>query len=157
MAEMIDYGAPRAVADTVDGLVLASVDLRAAPERVFGALTSAEIIDWWVRPGIFDTQTWAGDVRAGGTWRSTGIGGGQPYSLEGEFLEVAPASRLTHTWTGPGGTSTVSYMLEPIDSGTRLTLKHEGLKVPAVCRNTGIGWETSFARLSEMMSDAGTN
>jgi len=25
-----------------------------------------EITEWWVRPGVFDTREWSGDVRAGG-------------------------------------------------------------------------------------------
>ena len=151
---MSSCGTPRFVADTAEGLVLASVDLAAAPERVFAALTSSQIIDWWVRPGVFDTLEWTGDVRQGGKWRSAGIGGGQPYALGGEYLEVSPATRLVHTWIGPGGGSTVIYRLEPIEGGTRLTLRHEGLTVPAVCRNTGIGWETSCTRLEEMLAPA---
>jgi uncharacterized protein YndB with AHSA1/START domain len=62
----------RAVADVAEGLVLASVEVAAAPERVFQALASKEITDWWVRPGVFDTREWTGDVRrvAGGERRA---------------------------------------------------------------------------------------
>jgi uncharacterized protein YndB with AHSA1/START domain len=45
----------RAVADLAEGYILASVEIAARPERVFRALASDEIVDWWVRPGVFHT------------------------------------------------------------------------------------------------------
>jgi len=75
----------RAVADLKEGLVLASVEVAASPQRVFQALASNEITGWWVRPGVFDTREWTGDVRAGGRWRASGMARGQPYVQEGEF------------------------------------------------------------------------
>ena len=69
----------RAVADLAEGLILASVEVVAAPERVFQALASDEITEWWVRPGVFDTREWTGDVRAGGRWRAAGMTRGEPY------------------------------------------------------------------------------
>jgi hypothetical protein len=64
-----DDGSARAVADFAEGSVVASVEIAASPERVFLALASKEIVDWWVRPGVFDTREWSGDVRVGGRWR----------------------------------------------------------------------------------------
>src|SRR5713226_6319072 len=84
----------RAVADLVDGCIVASVELATTPERVFLALASPEIIDWWVNPGVFDTREWIADVRVGGQWRASGIARGHPYALEGEFLEVDPPRKL---------------------------------------------------------------
>ena len=92
----------RAVADLAEGLVLASVDVAAAPERVFQAMASKEITEWWVRPGVFDTRAWTGDVRAGGRWRASGMTRGEPYVQEGEFLEVESPRWLVHTWERAG-------------------------------------------------------
>jgi uncharacterized protein YndB with AHSA1/START domain len=139
-------------------LILANVDLAAGPERVFRALTSPdEITVWWVRPGVFDTRKWSGDVSVGGTWQASGVGGGRPYALEGQFLEVDPPRKLVHTWRAagaPGGATTVSYLLDPLETGTRITLRHSGFTSPESCRNTAIGWETSFAKLEERLSGA---
>jgi uncharacterized protein YndB with AHSA1/START domain len=74
-------GAARAVADFDGGYVLATVEIGASPERVFQALTSAEIVNWWVRSGVFDTREWVGEVRVGGKWRASGIARGRPYIL----------------------------------------------------------------------------
>jgi len=145
----------RAVADLAEGCILASVEVAVPPERVFRALTSTEIVDWWVRPGVFDTREWTGDVRVGGRWRSSGIGGGKPYVLEGEFLEVDPPRKLVHSWhtvAAPGAPTTVTYLLEPLDKGTRITLRHSGFASREVCGNTCIGWETSFGRLAESLA-----
>ena len=61
-----------ALADLEKGVISATALLPASPERVFRALTSSEICDWWVRPGVFDTREWRGDLRHGGRWEANG-------------------------------------------------------------------------------------
>ena len=149
----IDKSRARAVTDLTEGYVLASVEIGAPPERVFRALASDEIVDWWVRPGVFRTTTWTGDVRVGGHWRASGEVNGQPFAREDEFLEID--SPLVHTWHRvgtPGAPTTVTYLLERLDGGTRITLRHSGLTSPESCTSTSIGWETSFKRLAEILA-----
>src|ERR1700730_6917654 len=151
-------GVARAVADLGEGSILASVEIAASPERVFQALASKEITAWWVRPGVFDTREWTGDVRVGGRWRASGMARGSPYVLEGEFLEVDPPRKLVHTWHlvgAPTAPSTVIYVLEPIEDGTRVTLRHTGLTSREIGANTAVGWETSFGKLAEILAAAG--
>ena len=146
--------AARAVADLSEGQIFASVEIAAPLERVFQALASKEIVDWWVNPGVFDTREWSGDVRKGGHWRASGVARGQPYTLEGEFLEVDPPTRLVHTWKrvgAPGAPTIVSYLLQRQDGGTRLTLRHSGFDPPESCATTSDGWEASLARLAAML------
>jgi uncharacterized protein YndB with AHSA1/START domain len=154
MSSINDTGA-RAVADLAEGQLLASVEIAAAPERVFRALASKEITEWWVRPGVFDTREWTGDVHVGGRWRAAGMTRGQPYVQEGEFLEIESPRKLVHTWEGagtPGARSTVTYLLERVDGRTRLTLRHAGFASRDVCNAFAIGWETSFERLAEILA-----
>jgi uncharacterized protein YndB with AHSA1/START domain len=154
----IQNSSVRAVADLAEGNILASVELAAPPERVFRALASREILDWWVRPGVFGTREWTGDVRVGGRWGASGVGGGRPYAFEGEFLEIDPPRKLVHTWRGvgaPGAPTTVTYVLEPLGGGTRITLRHSGFTSRETCNNTAIGWETSFERLAEILAQEG--
>ncbi len=148
---MITIATARAAADLSEGLVLATVEVKAPPERVFRALASEEVTRWWVRPGVFDTRRWSGDVRRGGRWRASGIGGGKPYDLEGDFTEVDAPRRLVHTWRLAGAESECAYLLEPVDGGTRVTLRHSGLASRPACANTCIGWETSFEELARML------
>ena len=148
-------GRARAVADLVEGHILATVEVSASPERAYQALTTKEILTWWVRPGVFDTREWSGDVRAGGSWKASGVGNGRPYALEGEFLEVDPPRKFAHTWHAvgaPGEPTKVTCLLERLDGGTRITLRHTGFASRDACLNTCIGWETSFEKLAELLS-----
>jgi uncharacterized protein YndB with AHSA1/START domain len=145
----------RAVSDVVDGSIVASVEIAKAPERVFQALASREIIEWWVNPGVFDTKEWSGDVRLGGSWRSSGVARGQPYALEGKYLEIDPPRKLVHTWHfvgAPEQASTVTYMLETIPGGTRLTVRHSGIAAEDQRKNVGAGWRSSFDKLTEILT-----
>jgi uncharacterized protein YndB with AHSA1/START domain len=144
----------RSVADLDTGQIIASVEVAASPERVFQALASDDVVDWWVRPGVFDTRAWTGDVRVGGGWRTSGVGNGHPYVLEGEFVELDPPRKLVHTWRAAqeSAVTTVTYRLDPVHAGTRVTLHHSGFTSSQTCRNTCLGWETSFERLEEMLA-----
>ena len=149
----IKNGSACAVADLAEGFILGSVEVAAPPSRVFQALTSDEIINWWVRPGVFNTTEWTGDVRVGGRWRTSGVFRGDPYVLEGEYLEIDPPRRLVHTYGAgaPWGPTKVEYRLEPIDAGTRITLRHSGFTSREKCEGNRIGWETSFEQLAEFL------
>jgi uncharacterized protein YndB with AHSA1/START domain len=146
--------AARAVADPVEKQLLACVEIEAESERVFRALTSEEITAWWVRPGVFDTREWSCDMRVGGRWRASGISRGQPYVQEGEFLEIDPPHKLIHTWDGAGRPdlpSTVTYLVERFEKGTRLNIRQTGFVSSDVCNAFAIGWETSLKRLAEIL------
>ena len=144
-----------ALVDLEGGDIVASVDIAAPPERVFRALSSREIVDWWVNPGVFDTREWSGEVRVGGRWCASGIARGVPYVLEGEYLEVDPPRTLTHTWHlagSPEAASTVRFALAKTVHGTRLTLRHTGVKDPRFGTGAVAGWQASLARLIESLA-----
>jgi hypothetical protein len=46
----------------------------------------------------------------------------------------------------------MTYLLEPLDQGTRITLRHTGFTSPEACTSTSVGWETSFERLAEILA-----
>ena len=149
---MITIGTARAVADLSEGLVLSTVEVAVPPERAFHALASEEITHWWVRPGVFDTREWTGDVRPGGHWRASGQARGRSYVMDGAFSEVDAPQKLVHTWRLDGGdSSTVTYLVEPVEGGSRITLRHAGLDQRQTCANTCIGWETSFEALARLL------
>jgi len=152
---MADNSTVRVLTDPAAGALEASVELAATPERLFRAIASNEITEWWVRPGVFDTHEWTADVRAGGRWKASGVSRGQPYVATGEILEAAPPRKLVHTWDGigvPGSPSTLTYDLETSPIGTRLTLRQTGFASEIACREFAAGWQTSFGRLEEMLN-----
>jgi uncharacterized protein YndB with AHSA1/START domain len=144
MNQAVD-GRARALADLAEGSILAVVEIAAAPERVFRALSSAEIASWWGSPDTYRTTRWNGDVRPGGKWLAEGVGAdGQQFSVGGEFLQVEPPRLLKHTWVAPwdGNHSTVvTYLLEAANDGTRVTLRHTGFGGRAAsCNAHSDGW-----------------
>jgi len=137
------------------GKIEASAHFQTSAERIFRAISTDEICNWWVRPGVFNTQEWTGDVRVGGKWAAAGIGGGQPYRLEGEFTAVEKPSRLAHTWNAvgsPAGPALLSYEIIPNKDGVELRLVHSGIMNPEILEKTRVGWETSLARLQEIIN-----
>jgi uncharacterized protein YndB with AHSA1/START domain len=146
MTGSIKKGEPRAVADVSEGLILATVDIAAPAERVFRAIASEELVKWWGSDDLYRTTKWTGDVRAGGAWRTEGVSAdGKPFSVGGEFLEVEPPHKLVQTWRADwdgGNVTTITYRLQPIENGTRLTLRHSGFAGrPDSCESHANGWE----------------
>jgi uncharacterized protein YndB with AHSA1/START domain len=136
----------KAVADVSAGLILATVDIAAPPDRVFRALASEELVKWWGSADTYRTTRWTGDVRVGGAWRTEGVSAdGKPFSVGGEFVEVDPPRKLVQTWRADwdgGHVTTITYRLDAVDGGTRLTLRHEGFTGrPESCASHADGWE----------------
>jgi uncharacterized protein YndB with AHSA1/START domain len=148
----------RAVADVSNGILLANVEIAAPPERVFRALTSNDITLWWGSDDTYRTTKWTGDVRPGGTWVAEGVGPDGPFSVRGEFLEVDAPHKIVQTWRAAWDgdhATTLTYRLEPIVGGTRVTLRHEGFGDRAEsCRSHGNGWERVLTWLQSYLAES---
>jgi uncharacterized protein YndB with AHSA1/START domain len=151
-----DLRSARAVADLTDGLVLASVEIAAPPERVFRAISSAEIAEWWGSAETYRVTRWTGDVRPGGWWRSEGVSAdGTSFAVSGEILEVEPPTRLVQTWryeNKPGDVTTVRFRIDAIPGGSRLTVRHEGFRDRDACDSHGNGWERVLTWLATFVT-----
>ena len=82
--------------------VIAEIFIAAPPARVFQAISDpAQLQRWWGQNGLYHVTKATADVRAGGKWRSDGVGAdGKSFYVEGEYLEVDPPRLLVHTWIG---------------------------------------------------------
>jgi uncharacterized protein YndB with AHSA1/START domain len=153
-------GAARAIADVSQGTILATVEIAASRERVFRALTDpAEVVHWWGSADTYQTTEWKADLRQGGGFRATGRGAdGAPFSVVGEYLVIDPPQRLVHTWKADWDgeqQTTVSFVLDAIASGTRVTLRHDGFAGRSeACRDHANGWELVLDWLASHASDA---
>jgi uncharacterized protein YndB with AHSA1/START domain/uncharacterized protein YciI len=136
----------RSVADVTRGVILASVDIAVPPERVFRAITDGgEIAQWWGSDELYRTTSWKSDFRVGGKWRADGVGSdGTPFYVEGEFVEIDRPRKLVQTWVPAwdgGHVTTLTYLLEPTEGGTRVVVRHEGFgERTDSCRSHGEGW-----------------
>lgn len=136
----------RAIADVTDGVVLATVDIAVPPERVFRALTTSELTNWWGSAELYTTTKFEIDLRPGGRWRTDGVGSdGSAFHVGGEVLEVDAPRRLVQTWKpswDDGAPTTITYTLAPIPTGTRVTVRHTGFSGRAEsCEGHSAGWE----------------
>jgi uncharacterized protein YndB with AHSA1/START domain/uncharacterized protein YciI len=148
----------RAIADVSSGTILASVEIAAPPERVFRALSSPEeLVRWWGSDEVYRTTQWDADFRVHGRWRAEGRSAdGSTFFVEGEFLEIDPPRKLVQTWKpawDEGHTTTISYLLEPIENGTRVVVRHEGFGTRYdSCRSHGEGWQQVLDWLSKFVN-----
>jgi len=127
--------APRAVADVEKGTILATADVAMPPERVFCALTDArEIEQWWGASDVYRMKDWVADTRVGGRYSViVHRPDGNDLPASGKFLEIEQPRKLVHTrkyeWDHPTlgqRETTISYHLDPVGAGTRVTVRHEG-------------------------------
>jgi uncharacterized protein YndB with AHSA1/START domain/uncharacterized protein YciI len=157
----LDKNSPaRAIADVNSGTILANVEIAASPERVFRALTTPEeIVRWWGSDALYRTKEWVQDFRVGGRWQAKGLGSdGVPFTVEGEFLEISPPHTLVQSWKPEwdgGHTSRLTYRLEAVGGGTRVTVRHEGFgDRHESCASHAEGWHAVLDWLADFAAPA---
>ncbi len=109
------WSAPRAVVDAAAGTIIATAEVAAPPERVFRALTTNEVERWWGHPDFYRQTGWTAELRVCGPWSVTVV----PRKL------VMTRKFEKHPLQGTRET-TITYRLDPIASGTRVTVRDEG-------------------------------
>ncbi len=127
------WSAPRTAADGAGGTIIATAEVGAPPERVFAALTTNEVERWWGHPDYYRQTDWKADLRVCGEWSVTvRFTDGRTNGGSGEFAEIDAPRKLVmtrkfekHPLQGARET-TITYRLEPVPNGTRLTLREEG-------------------------------
>ncbi|MBZ9679517.1 SRPBCC domain-containing protein [Mesorhizobium sp. CO1-1-7] len=114
--------------------IMASAEIGAPPERVFGALVGKEAEQWWGSADTYRMADWSADLRVGGRWTVVvRTAGGRDLPAGGEFLEIETPRRIVQTWAHGWDHPTlgrrqtrVAWLLEPIADGTRVTICHGG-------------------------------
>jgi uncharacterized protein YndB with AHSA1/START domain len=151
---------PRAVADGKGGIIIAVADVAGSPERVFRALTTDEIVQWWTMPGVYHWKDWKADVRALGPWSVTvKLADGNTVHAWGEFCEIDFPNKIVmtrefdgHPFLGSRETI-ITYRLEPSPYGTLVTVRDEGFigRSQAAYGNAEI-WEQVLGWLDAYLS-----
>jgi len=125
---------PKVQSMTNGETIMASAEIEAPAERIFRALVSKEIEQWWGSAGTYRTVDWSADLRVGGRWAVVvRTADGRHLPASGEFLEIEAPRRIVQTrayeWDHPTlglRQTTVAWLLEPTATGTRLTVCHGG-------------------------------
>ena len=105
--------------------------IKAPPAKVWAAITEPKLMMQWWGPDAGPTLRAEADVRPGGRFSvAFRLMNGDEHNPTGIYREVVPEKKLVFTWEAPGmpeRESLVTFLLEPIDGGTKLTLRHEHL------------------------------
>jgi uncharacterized protein YndB with AHSA1/START domain len=113
-------------------------------ERVWRALTSSAAIADWLMPNNF--QPVVGHRFEMRTKPAPGFDG----IVRCEVKSVEPPVRLVYSWRGGGIDTIVTFTLEAVEQGTRLTLVHggfTGLRGWMISRILGKGWRSRILRV----------
>lgn len=133
--------------------------LSAPPDRVYRAWTEPEqFIKWFrgSREGRLEIQKF--ECWEGGRYDVTMITpNGDRLNLTGRYVSLQPDRKLVITWQwdfAPAGSdpTTVTVDIEPIDTGTRLVVTHDGFPNSNVRDRHESGWRPSLSMLGEMLA-----
>ncbi len=118
--------------------------IKASPARVFKAITEpSQMLQWW-GPDAGPTLSVEADVRPGGRFSVVfRLMNGDEHNPTGIYREVIPDRKVVFTWEWPEmpeRESLVTFLLEPIDGGTELTLIHANLPDEEARESHEAGW-----------------
>src|ERR1700694_6310708 len=103
--------------------------IKAAPAKVWAAITQPELMMQWWGPDAEPTLSVVADVRPGGRFSVVfRLLNGDEHNPTGIYQEVVSENTLFSTWALPATPereSLVTCRLEPSDGGPVLTLTHE--------------------------------
>jgi len=129
--------------------------LKAAPAKVWAAITQPDQMMQWWGPDAGPTLSVVADVRPGGRFSVVfRLLNGEEHNPTGIYREVVPERKLAFTWDLPGTPepqSLVTFRLEPFDGGTELTLTHERLPDEEARISHEAGWSGLLDKLPRFL------
>ena len=132
--------------------------IKASPAKIYAAITQPELMMRWWGPDTGPTLKAEADVRPGGRFSIVfRLLNGEEHNPTGVYREVIPDRRLAFTWEWPGmpeRESLVTFLLEPFDGGTELTLTHERLPDEAARQSHEDGWNGLLDKLRIFLKEA---
>ena len=131
-----------------------------APELIWKALTTAELITRWIK----EPSGFAPVVGNRFTYQTTPAGAWDGV-IHCEVLEVIPNERLVYAWKGghEGNVgygsrldTVVTWILSRVENGTRLRLVHSGFVLPkndTAFKNMSKGWKKVVRNLDTIAAE----
>jgi uncharacterized protein YndB with AHSA1/START domain len=132
--------------------------IKARPQVVFNAVTTAEGIAHWWGPDEGPVLVAEADARVGGCYRLRfRTLRGTEHESSGEFLEIDPPKRVVMSWRWKGGLedpgeSRIEITLRATPDGTDLTFTHSQLNDEESRRSHEQGWSGSLRKLEAYLA-----
>lgn len=98
-----------------------TIDIARPPSVVFPYLTEPERLKQWVGGLVTFDAVDGESARVGAQSRQVMVIRGREWKLDGELTAFDPYRLVQARMQGKGFTARTSYVLEPVESGTRLT------------------------------------
>ena len=131
--------------------------IKGPTSKVYAALTKPELMVLWWGPDNGPTMSATADVRPGGRFSVVfRLLDGSEHNPTGIYQEVVPDRKLVFTWEWPGAPereSLVTFLLNPIEGGTELTLIHEQLPDAASRESHEVGWNGFLDKLANFIGN----
>lgn len=136
--------------------------IKASPDIVFEAVTTAEGIAQWWGPDSGPVLVSESDPRVGGRYRVRfRLLDNTEHESSGEFLVVDRPKHVVLTWRwvvggDDPGESQVEISLRAVDEGTELTFSHSRLHSEAARRSHEGGWGGALSKLQAYLARSGS-
>lgn len=145
----------------------ASLVVATTPDRVYAALVDPEALLQWLPPDGMTGRFERYDARAGGGYRlvlnyvddvSTGKSTTGTDVVEAHFVELVPGDRVVQAVQFESddsafeGTMTMTWSLEPVDSGTRVEIRAEDVPPGISAEDHAAGLASSLRNLAAYLS-----
>jgi uncharacterized protein YndB with AHSA1/START domain len=140
----------------VDLIVVKSVEISTSIDQVWRALTDPEKITAWM-VGTRVESTWepCADITFTGTMPNFN----KPYRDRGTLLAVAREKMLQYShWSKmsrlpdlPQHRTIITFLLDPVDEKTRLTVRHENFGSEAEHRHSNFFWNVALFTLKNLL------
>jgi uncharacterized protein YndB with AHSA1/START domain len=127
--------------------------LRAAPDKVYRAFTTADAMAKWLPPNGFTCTVHQFDPKVGGTFRMsfTNFTTGNGHSFGGKWLELVPGQRVRYTdkFDDPNlpGEMVTTIVLKKVSCGTELEVTQENVPSVIPTEMCYLGWQDSLTQL----------
>ena len=130
---------------------------KAAPEKVWSALTQPEAVKQWMAPKPGSSVPLAeNDLRVGGRYRIVmRTAEGEEHDVSGVYREIVAGRKLVYTWawkSTPERESLVTVELRAADGGTEMTFRHEQFADEEARDKHQQGWTACLASLEKYVS-----
>jgi uncharacterized protein YndB with AHSA1/START domain len=131
--------------------------LRAKPERIYRAFTTADAMAKWLPPYGFTCKVHHLEAKVGGTHKMsfTNFTSGNSHSFGGEYLELEPSKKIRYTdrFDDPNlpGEMQVTVTLKAVSCGTELNVVQEGVPEAIPVEMCYLGWQESLEQLAKLV------